>query len=77
MLKIRLKKTGCKHKPFYRIVLMKNLSKRDGKPIDDIGFYNPIQKLISINKIKLYKYINIGAYPTNTVRHLIKRLLFL
>jgi len=75
MLKIRLKRTGRKTKPFYRIVLMENLSKRDGKSIAEIGFYDPIKKSINIDKVILHKYINNGAYPTDTMRHLIYKLL--
>jgi len=75
MLKIRLKRTGRKTKPFYRIVLMENLSKRDGKSIAEIGYYDPIKKIINFDKITLVKYINSGAYPTNTIRHLIYKML--
>lgn len=75
MLKIRLKRTGRKTKPFYRIVLMENLSRRDGKSIAEIGFYDPIKKIINVDKVILHKYINNGAYPTDTMRHLIYKLL--
>ena len=75
MLKIRLKRTGRKNKPFYKIVLMENLSKRDGKSVEELGFYDPLKKLISFNTLKVHKYINEGAYPTNTVRHLIYKSL--
>jgi small subunit ribosomal protein S16 len=75
MLKIRLKRIGRKTKPFYRIVLMENLSKRDGKSIAEIGFYDPIQKRIKFDKVTLHKYLNCGAYPTDTIRHLIYKML--
>jgi small subunit ribosomal protein S16 len=75
MLKIRLKRTGRKTKPFYRIVLMENLSKRDGKSIAEIGYYDPIKKLINFDKELLVKYINHGAYPTDSIRHLIYKML--
>lgn len=75
MLKIRLKRTGRKGKPFYKIVLMENLSKRDGKSIEELGFYDPLTKVINFNNTKLHKYINEGAHPTNTVRHLIYKSL--
>jgi small subunit ribosomal protein S16 len=75
MLKIRLKRAGQKKKPFYKIVLMKNLSKRQGKHILEFGYYNPLKKFIYINKLLIYKYLNYGCYPTNTVRHLLYRLL--
>jgi len=75
MLKIRLKRTGRKKKPFYKIVLMENLSKRDGKAIEELGYYDPLRKVIQLDKINLYKYIMNGAYPSNTVRHLIYKVL--
>jgi len=75
MLKIRLKRTGRKNKPFYRIVLMENLSKRDGKSIAELGYYDPLKKTINLDKITLSKYLNYGAYPTDTMRHLIDKML--
>lgn len=75
MLKIRLKRTGRKSKPFYRIVLMENLSKRDGKSIAELGYYNPSTKVIKFDKQAIHKYINHGAYPTDTVRHLLYKTL--
>jgi small subunit ribosomal protein S16 len=74
MLKIRLKRTGRKKKPFYKIVLMENLSRRDGKAIVELGYYDPLKKMIEFDKVNLYKYIENGAYPTNTVRHLIYKM---
>ena len=75
MLKIRLKRTGRKKKPFYKIVLMENLSRRDGKAIIELGYYDPLKKMLEFDKVNLYKYIENGAYPTNTVRHLIYKML--
>jgi small subunit ribosomal protein S16 len=75
MLKIRLKRTGRKNQPFYKIVLMENLSKRDGKSIAELGYYDPIRKFLHFDKILLSKAINQGAYPTNTVRHLINQMM--
>ena len=75
MLKIRLKRAGRKNRPYYKIVLMRNLSKRDGKAIVDLGYYNPLLKETYIEKALIYKYINCGAQPTSTVRHLIKNYL--
>jgi len=75
MLKIRLKRTGRKNQPFYKIVLMNDLSKRDGKSIEEIGYYDPIRKFLHFNKEKLHQAIKFGAYPTDTVRHLINQML--
>jgi small subunit ribosomal protein S16 len=75
MLKIRLKRIGRKSKPFYRIVVMENLSKRDGKSIMELGYYDPIKKIINFNKQDLFTALNSGAYPTDTMRHLIAKML--
>lgn len=75
MLKIRLKRAGKKNKPFFKIVIMQNLTKRNGKTIADIGYYNPIKHSINLNNNALYKFISYGAQPTNTVRHLIFKTL--
>jgi small subunit ribosomal protein S16 len=75
MLKIRLKRIGRKRKPFYRIVLMENLARRDGKSIAQLGYYDPLTKILNFDNIALHKYLNHGAYPTNTVRHLIYKML--
>jgi small subunit ribosomal protein S16 len=75
MLKIRLKRAGRKSKPFYRVVLMESLSKRDGKPIEELGYYDPMKKTLDLDKDLLFKYLNVGAYPTDTMRHLISRML--
>ena len=75
MLKIRLKRTGRKKTPFYKIVLMENLARRDGKSIAELGYYDPLSKILKVDKLNLYKYIMNGAYPSNTVRHLIYKVL--
>ena len=44
MLKLRLKRIGRKRSPVYRLVVMGNTFRRDGKPIEEVGYYNPISK---------------------------------
>ena len=75
MLKIRLKRTGRKNKPFYKIVLMENLSKRDGKSILELGYYDPIRKHLHFDKLTLHQRLNLGAYPTDTIRHLMDQMI--
>lgn len=75
MLKIRLKRLGRKKQPFYRIVLVENLSRRDGKSIAELGYYDPIKNKLSFDKTQIHKYLNYGAYPTDTVRHLLTKML--
>ncbi len=74
MLKIRLKRIGKKNTPVYKIVVMENLSKRDGKFIEQLGGYDPIKKKISLNMNLVSKYINFGAIPTETVKALIYKV---
>jgi len=75
MLKIKLKRAGRKNHPFYKIVIMEALSKRDGKSIQEIGYYDPLRKFVHFEKKILHSFLNCGAYPTNTVRHLILQML--
>ncbi len=70
MLKIRLKRIGRKGRPFYKIVVTENLSRRDGKYIIELGYYDPLEENLKINKESLLKYLKNGAYPTARVRHL-------
>lgn len=73
MLKLRLKRNGRKKAPFYRLVIMENRSRRDGKPIDSLGYYNPLTKQISCKIFKLKKWLLVGARPTKTVLQLLKK----
>jgi small subunit ribosomal protein S16 len=71
MLKIKLKRLGHKIKLFYQIVLVNTLCNKNGVKIIKLGYYDPFKKTISLNKSKLYYYIKAGAYPTNSIRHII------
>ena len=73
MLKIRLKRLGKKKGPSYRIVLMDVKTKRDGKTIEEFGFYNPITKecFINIQRIKIRE--EQGAQLTETVKNLVMK----
>jgi small subunit ribosomal protein S16 len=75
MLKIRLKLTGRKKRPCYKIVLMESLSRRNGKAITELGYYDPLTQQVFFQRKKLVNSINNGAYPTDTVRHLISKIL--
>nr|QOU10730.1 ribosomal protein S16 [Spumella sp. Baekdong012001B8] len=75
MLKIRLKRNGRQHMPIYAIVLMESLTRREGKSIAELGYYEPATKRIEINKMELQKRLSQGARPTKTVRHLIEKIL--
>ena len=73
-VKIRLKRMGAKKRPFYRIVVADSRSPRDGRFIEEIGFYNPVSepKEIKIDQEKAKKWLSSGAKPTETVRILLK-----
>ncbi|MDW7670637.1 MAG: 30S ribosomal protein S16 [Bacillota bacterium] len=73
-VKIRLKRMGAKKRPFYRIVVADSRSPRDGRFIEEIGFYNPVSepKEIKIDQEKAQKWLSNGAKPTETVRVLLK-----
>jgi small subunit ribosomal protein S16 len=73
MLKLRLKRTGRKRSPSYRLVIMENTFRRDGRPIEEVGYYNPITKQYKFNTEKIKKWLNYGAKPTQTVLTLLKK----
>ena len=74
-VKIRLKRLGAKKSPFYRVVVADERSPRDGKFIEEIGYYNPLTDPvdIKIDAEKAAKWIKNGAQPTDTVRALLKK----
>ena len=73
MLKVRLKRTGKKRSPFYRLVIMENTFRRDGRAIDEVGYYNPITKQSKFDGEKIKKWLKNGAKPTQTVFNLLKK----
>ena len=73
MLKLRLKRTGRKHSPSYRLVIMENSFRRDGRPIEEVGYYNPITKQYKFNSEKVKKWLEYGVQPTETVKNLLKK----
>jgi len=74
-VKIRLKRMGAKKRPFYRIVVADSRAPRDGRFIEEIGYYNPVSepKEIKIDQEKAQKWLSNGAKPTETVRILMKK----
>jgi small subunit ribosomal protein S16 len=73
MLKLRLKRNGRKRQPSYRLVIMESTSRRDGRPVDEVGYYNPITKESYFNQEKITKWLDSGVKPTQTVLHLLKK----
>lgn len=75
-VKIRLKKFGAKARPFYRIVVMDSRSPRDGRTLDEIGLYHPIEsedKQIVIDEVRAREWLAKGALPSDTVRGLLNK----
>ncbi|AZT90116.1 30S ribosomal protein S16 [Caldicellulosiruptor changbaiensis] len=75
-VRIRLKRMGAKNNPFYRIVVADSRTPRDGKTIDEIGYYNPLKNPadIKVDVEKAKKWLSYGAQPTDTVKILLKKV---
>lgn len=73
-VKIRLRRMGAKKSPFYRIVVADSRYSRDGRFIEEIGYYNPLTEPITvkIDDEKAMKWISNGAKPTDTVDRLFR-----
>jgi small subunit ribosomal protein S16 len=71
MLKIRLARLGKKKNPFYRIVVTDIRTRRNGAPLAELGFYNPIQKQLKLNKALAETWIAKGAQPSETTKWLL------
>lgn len=74
-VKIRLKRMGAKKKPFYRVVVADSRSPRDGRFIEELGYYDPLKDPaeIKIDAEKAAQWLSNGAQPTETVRALLKK----
>ena len=74
MVKIRLTRMGKKKQPFYRVVVVDGRDRRDGAPIEEIGYYNPMTTPadVKLDTDKAKKWISNGAQPTDTVRDILK-----
>ena len=75
MVKLRSQRFGSKKKPFYRVVAADSRATRDGKVIEEVGYYNPIVEPaeVKINEELALKWLANGAIPTDTVRGLFKQ----
>tara|TARA_E500000178_G_scaffold117900_1_gene117844 strand:- start:3157 stop:3402 length:246 start_codon:yes stop_codon:yes gene_type:complete len=71
MLKLRFKRCGRKQQPVFKLVVMLSTTRRDGKPIKELGFYNPITKELKLNVPGIVKSLNSGVQPTKTVKNLL------
>lgn len=73
MIKLRLKRFGKKFEASYRIVAMNNDTRRDGRPLEELGFYNPRTDEVKLNTEAVVKRLEQGAQPTKTVRRLLEK----
>lgn len=73
MVKIRLRRMGAKKAPFYRIVVADSRSPRNGRFIEEIGYYDPMKEpaVIEVNAEKAQTWLKNGAQPTETVKALL------
>lgn len=69
MLRIRLKRYGRKNAPSYRIILAPSRSRRDGRAIEEFGFYNPLTNELQYKKDRILLRIKQGAQPSETVKN--------
>ena len=76
-LKIRLKRLGTKKRPCYRIVAIDSRSARDSRPIEELGYYQPVEKnvdsQVKLKEERIREWLNKGAVPSHTVKRLLNR----
>ncbi|HQD50584.1 MAG TPA: 30S ribosomal protein S16 [Defluviitaleaceae bacterium] len=77
-VRIRLKRMGAKKAPFYRIVVADSRAPRDGRFIEEIGYYDPTKDpaVIKVDEEAVQKWLKNGAQPSDTVRGLLKKLTY-
>ncbi len=75
MVKIRLKRMGMKKSPFYRIVVTDSRNTRDGRFIEEIGYYNPVSDPVElkVDAERAKYWLSVGAQPTDTARALLNK----
>ena len=73
MVKLRLKRYGKKREVSYRIVAINSRSRRDGRPLEELGFYNPRTDETRLNVPAIVKRLKEGAQPTETVRSILNK----
>ena len=75
MVKIRLRRMGAKKSPFYRIIVADSRSPRDGRFIEEVGYYNPMTEPVTlkVEEEKVQKWLASGAQPTETVKSILTK----
>ena len=74
-VKIRMRRMGSKRKPFYRIVVADSRMPRDGRFIEEVGYYNPLNNPdeVKLEEDKIFEWLEKGAQPSDTVRSLLSK----
>ena len=70
---IRFARFGRKKLPFYRLVAIDSRARRDGKPLEYLGWYDPLRKETNLNAPAIKKWLGVGALPSETVERLLKK----
>lgn len=73
MIKIRLKRFGKKRAASYRIVAINSRDRRDGRPLAELGYYNPISDEVSLKTEEITQWLSTGAQPSDTVRSILEK----
>jgi small subunit ribosomal protein S16 len=74
-IKIRLTRSGSKKHPFYRVVATNSGTRRDGRPLEILGYYNPMTNPVEVKleREKIQKWLSLGAEASDTVHSLLKK----
>ncbi len=72
-VKLRLKRMGAKKRPFYRLVAADSRSPRDGRFIESVGYYNPMNGEIKVDEEGALKWLRSGAIPTDTAKDILSK----
>ncbi|KIZ03043.1 30S ribosomal protein S16 [Monoraphidium neglectum] len=70
---IRFQRFGRKKSPFYRLVAIDSRTRRDGRPLEYLGWYDPLKKETNLNAPAIKQWLSTGAQPSDTVRNLLKK----
>ena len=77
MLRIRLKRLGRRNRPFYRIAAMDQRTRRNGRTVEELGYYDPLEKdqekALKVDTERARYWLSVGAQPTQTVRDLFRK----
>jgi len=77
VVRIRMTRMGRTHSPFYRINAIEKRNQRDGRALEELGYYNPIakgqEKELVLNKERIEYWLSVGAQPSETVRNMFKK----